>query len=76
MPTFFIIDGIKIDLYYNDHMPPHFHAIYAEFEVLIEIETLNIYRGELPKSQQKKVMKWAKAHQNQLKEIWAAMRPK
>lgn len=76
MPTFFIIDGIKIDLYYNDHMPPHFHAIYAEFEVLIEIETLKIHRGELPKPQQKKVMKWAKAHQTQLKEIWAAMWPK
>ena len=57
MPTFFFIDGIKIDFYYNDHVPPHFHAIYAEDEVLIEIDTLEVYRGSLPKPQQKKVMK-------------------
>jgi len=76
MPTFFFIDGIKIDFYYNDHVPPHFHAIYAEDEVLIEIETLDVYRGSLPKPQQKKVMKWAKANHSQLKEIWEAMRPK
>lgn len=63
MPTFFIIDGIKIDFYYNDHVPPHFHAIYAEHEVLIEIESLKIHRGSLPKPQQKKVLKWAKANQ-------------
>lgn len=76
MPTFFIIDGIKIDFYYNDHVPPHFHAIYAEYEVLIEIESLKIHRGSLPKPQQKKILKWAKANQAQLNEIWEAMRPK
>lgn len=76
MPTFFIIDGVKIDFYYNDHVPPHFHAIYAEYEVLIEIESLKIHRGSLPKPQQKKILKWAKANQAQLKEIWEAMRPK
>ena len=42
MPTYFIIDGIKIDLYFDDHAPPHFHAIYAEYEELIEIQTLNL----------------------------------
>lgn len=57
-------------------MPPHFHAIYAEHEVLIEIESLKIHRGSLPKPQQKKVLKWAKANQAQLNEIWEAMRPK
>ncbi len=37
MPTYFTFDGIKIDLYFDDHAPPHFHAIYAEYEELIEI---------------------------------------
>ena len=76
MPTFFIIDGIKIDFYYNDHVLPHFHGIYAEYEVLMEIESLKIHRGSLPKPQQKKILKWAKANQAQLNEIWEAMRPK
>jgi hypothetical protein len=33
---------------FNDHQPPHFHAIYGEHEALIEIETLPIFRGSLP----------------------------
>lgn len=74
MPTFFTIDGIKIDFYYNDHLPPHFHAIYAEFEELIDINKLETIRGELPKRQHKKIMKWAKANQTLLIEIWDSMR--
>ena len=49
MPTIKIIDSIKILIYFNDHLPPHFHAVYNEYEVLIEIKSLAIYAGELPK---------------------------
>jgi hypothetical protein len=37
-----MVDSIKIDVYGPDHPPPHFHAIYAEQEALIEINTLEI----------------------------------
>lgn len=70
MPTYFSFDGIKIDLYFNDHTPPHFHAIYAEYEELIEIQTLETYQGKLPSKQHKKVIKWAKENQEILMEIW------
>jgi len=60
MPTVKIIDSVKIDLYSREHPPPHFHALYAEFEELIEIETLETYRGNLPITQRKKVIEWAK----------------
>lgn len=39
MLTIKTIDGTKIDVYSREHLPPHFHAIYAEHEKLIEIET-------------------------------------
>ena len=32
MPTFFIIEGVKICLFFDDHNPPHFHALFAEYE--------------------------------------------
>jgi hypothetical protein len=35
-------------MYFGDHVPPHFHALYAEFEALIAIETFEVIRGELP----------------------------
>ncbi|HMO41164.1 MAG TPA: DUF4160 domain-containing protein [Saprospiraceae bacterium] len=70
MPTYFLLDGIKIDLYFDDHAPPHFHAVYAEYEELIEIETLETYQGKLPTKQRKKVINWAKENQGILMEIW------
>ena len=69
MPTFYIIDGVKIVLYFDDHNPPHFHAIIAEYDALIEIKTLEILEGDLPKNKQKKVLEWAKKHKADLQEI-------
>jgi len=66
MPTINIIDSIKIDVYSREHPPPHFHAIYAEYEVLITINELEIYTGLLPKSQMNKVIKWAKDNKDVL----------
>lgn len=74
MPTFFIVDGVKIEFYYNDHVPPHFHATIAEFEALIEIETATILRGDLPKNKRKKILKWATENETILMEIWEQMR--
>lgn len=59
MPTVKIIDSIKIDIYSREHPPPHFHALYAEYEELIEIESLKTYVGRIPETQKKKVIKWA-----------------
>ncbi len=41
--------GARIEQYYRDHNPPHFHATYADDEALIEIAfPLNVYAGGLP----------------------------
>ncbi|MEM6770231.1 MAG: DUF4160 domain-containing protein [Bacteroidota bacterium] len=60
----------KIKLYFRDHLPPHFHAEYNEHEVLIEISTLEIYAGSLPKKQLKRVLEWAAENQEALAELW------
>lgn len=59
MPTIHTMKSIKIDIYSREHPPPHFHAIYAEHEILIIIETLEIYAGELPIKQYHQVITWA-----------------
>jgi hypothetical protein len=41
--------GIVVRMFFNDHEPPHFHVTYGEFEALIEVDTLAVYRGELPR---------------------------
>jgi len=76
MPTIKIIDSIKIDLYSREHAPPHFHAIFADFEILITIRDLTIYTGKMPKSQLKKVMEWAKMNQEMLAENFKRLNPR
>jgi hypothetical protein len=70
MPTILRIGSIKILIYFDDHLPPHFHAQYNEYEELIEIETLETYSGYLPNKQKKKVMEWARENQDLLMDKW------
>lgn len=75
MPTITLIDSIKILIYFNDHMPPHFHAIYNEYEEIFLIETLETYAGNLPKKQRKKVLAWANQNKPYIIEKWIEFNP-
>jgi len=58
MPTIDCFNGIKVSVFNGEHRPPHFHAIYNEFEVLVQIQDGEIYAGYLPKKQLKQVADW------------------
>ena len=70
MPCIKIIDAVKICIYMRDHNPPHFHAIYGEYEELIIISSLNTYAGFIPKNKRKKVISWANKNKDYLKSKW------
>ena len=53
---FEFLQGIKIYVYDFDHNPPHFHAVFSEYEALISINTLKVLKGEMPKPQMNKIM--------------------
>jgi hypothetical protein len=76
MPTIKLLDSIKIQVYFRDHMPPHFHAIYNEYEVLIEINSLEVYSGSLPHKQMKKVREYAEKNQEFILKKWNEFNPK
>ena len=63
MPTIYLLNSIKIDIYSREHLPPHFHAIYAEHEILIIIDTLDTYIGSIPQAQYRQIIDWAKNNQ-------------
>ena len=50
MPTISFFYGIAIRMYFRDHAPAHFHAIYGEHEAFISIETGEVIFGHLPKT--------------------------
>jgi hypothetical protein len=68
--------GIIIYLYFNDHNPPHFHAEYSGYEVLIEIRLLTGIKGSLPKRAMNLVVEWAQLLQNELLAAWEVIRNK
>jgi hypothetical protein len=71
MPRISTFYGIVIAMYYRDHHPPHFHAIYAEHEAQIVIETLEALAGELPPRALRLVQEWAELHRTELEANWA-----
>ena len=68
MPTISTFYGILIQMFWQDHAPPHFHALYGEFEALIDIPTLEVIRGSLPRRALALVREWATLHHNELLE--------
>jgi hypothetical protein len=58
MPTISRFYGILIRMFFNDHGPPHFHARYGEFEATIDIGTLAIIEGQLPRRALNLVQEW------------------
>ena len=65
--------GIVIAMYYRDHAPPHFHAIYGDYEATIVIETGEV-NGDLPRRALAHAQEWRTLHRQELAEIWTLAR--
>jgi Domain of unknown function (DUF4160) len=70
MPTISTFYGILIQMFWKDHAPPHFHALYAEDEALIDIGTLDVIEGQLTRRALALVLEWAQEHRAELLEDW------
>jgi len=70
MPEISRFYGITIKIFFGDHPPAHFHAIYGEYNALISIESLVVIEGDLPNRAEKLVLEWAKLHQSTLLKMW------
>jgi hypothetical protein len=72
MPIVAIIDGVKIQFFPNEHPPPHFHAVFAEHRALIRIDTILLWKGNLPRNKLRLVLDWATPRQSLLLATWKA----
>ena len=70
MPTISEFYGMYIQMYWNDHAPPHFHVRYSGFKATVGIQTLNVLTGSLPRTAERLVLEWATEHQAELSENW------
>jgi hypothetical protein len=74
MPELCRFYGIIIRMFWADHPPPHFHAIYGSYEALVEIATSEIIAGSLPLGAHSLVSQWVALHRDELLDVWELAR--
>jgi hypothetical protein len=74
LPRISVFYGIAIYMYYRDHAPPHFHALYGEFEATVSIETGDLLDGRLPRRARSLVSEWVMSHRDELRRVWELAR--
>jgi hypothetical protein len=74
MPTIAWFYGIVVQMFYNDHEPPHFHVRYGRAKALVRIDDATILVGELPPTATKIIRQWALARQAELQDNWQRAR--
>ena len=70
MPTLSMFYGIVIQMFWNDHPPPHFHAVYAGMKAKISIDPVGLIGGQLPPRAMALAIEWAMLHRDELLENW------
>lgn len=69
MPELSRFLGIVIGMFFREHGVPHFHAVYGEHEISVEVDSGRIH-GEFPPRALKLVIEWNALHQSELLENW------
>jgi hypothetical protein len=73
MPEISRFYGIVIGMFYDEHNPPHFHAVYGNYKVAIRIDNLAIISGNFPPRALGLVIEWATIHKEELEKEWEKM---
>jgi hypothetical protein len=68
MPTIAWFYGILIQMFYDDHQPPHFHARYGDAKALVRLSDGEIIAGELSPTARRLVRQWALARNVELQD--------
>lgn len=73
MPTISMFYGILIRMYYDDHNPPHIHALYGDDEACYDFNG-QVIDGKLPNKQERLVLAWIEIHKEELEANWKLAR--
>jgi hypothetical protein len=73
MPTLQRFGAASIRMYADDHHPPHFHIVGADFQVLVRIADLTILAGAARKAQIAEAMAWAQNNRELLALKWVEL---
>ncbi len=68
MPTIKRFNRCRIEMYFDDHPPPHFHVISRESErIAVVIETLTVLAGDADTRDTAEAFAWARENRKELR---------
>lgn len=73
MPEISRFLGIVITMFYREHGPPHFHASYGEYDIVVSIID-GVVSGKFPRRALRLVLEWFEVHKAELEENWELAR--
>jgi hypothetical protein len=69
------VNGLKIEVYSNEHPPPHFHVKSPNVNASFEIENCAFLEGQVDSRDKKKIEFWHRRTKPLLIEAWNSTRP-
>jgi hypothetical protein len=69
------INGLRIEIYPNEHPPPHFHVTSAEVDASFRIDDCALITGKISRRDLDMIQVWHAGSKRKLVEKWDEMRP-
>jgi hypothetical protein len=70
MPTIHRLSNSKLCIFADDHDPPHFHVLGPGWSGIIDLDTLTLRRGAVPKRDFLEAVRWAAENRQFLRSEW------
>ncbi|CDZ43310.1 DUF4160 domain-containing protein [Neorhizobium galegae] len=70
MPTIIKLGNLKIQIFADDHHPPHFHIVTPDHEVLVRLSDLEILAGSIDRQSLHRALAWVRKNRKVLNEAW------
>ena len=73
MPTLVRLGNIKIQMFADDHNPPHFHVVTPDHEALVSLASHVVLRGAIRASDLRTALAWANENAELLAREWSRL---
>jgi hypothetical protein len=73
MPVLKRFGSMSLRMYADDHNPPHFHVVGADFQVQLRISDFSVLAGEARPAMLAEALEWAALHRSELALKWAEL---
>lgn len=76
MPTLYLVrSSVAIQMYPDNHNPPHFHLVGPDFEIMVRLDNLDVLEGsgKIARRIFQDAIAWAEANKEELYREWVRL---